>query len=251
MEVGDSNQTNETGVRDAAADDLMVAASRGDYSAAARLVTERDVNVRDQFGNTALLYAAGAGHAEVVRLLLKAGADPSAKSRAGATALERALAGGHHVTEWLLLRAEKERQDHQQQVSEAPLADADRSLLAAVEDRDVSAAKLALLRGADPSACAPGGSDWSALIIAAAHGDELMVGLLLSRGANPDAPARDGRRAVHFAAALADVEIVRLLAAAGAQLDAKDVYGKTALETAAGEGCEPIVAELLRLKAEA
>ena len=41
--------------------ELMIAASRGDYTEAARLLPGADLNARDAFGNTALIYAAGAG----------------------------------------------------------------------------------------------------------------------------------------------------------------------------------------------
>ena len=49
-----------------------------------------------RFGSTALILSAQAGHVDVVRALLLAGADVSyARSRDGATALARALANGH------------------------------------------------------------------------------------------------------------------------------------------------------------
>lgn len=55
-----------------------------------------DVNARDRlYGRTALMLAAAAGHAEVVRLLLDAGAELNAVDADGATALSLAEANGH------------------------------------------------------------------------------------------------------------------------------------------------------------
>src|SRR5438105_1147965 len=55
--------------------ELMIACSRGELARAEALVAEgEDVNARDRFGHTALMYAAGAGHAAVVELLLSSGA---------------------------------------------------------------------------------------------------------------------------------------------------------------------------------
>jgi ankyrin repeat protein len=66
-----------------------------------------NLNHVDNLGMTALLYAASIdfGDAEMVRLLLKAGADPSAKSKQGKTALELAEGYGH-TRQATLLRAQ-------------------------------------------------------------------------------------------------------------------------------------------------
>ena len=53
-------------------------------------ITKADVNARNEFGWTALMYAAEAGAAETVRILLKAGADASVKDTDGKTAWDHA-----------------------------------------------------------------------------------------------------------------------------------------------------------------
>jgi ankyrin repeat protein len=56
---------------------LMIAARAGDMEAALRLLNEgAEVNATSATGYTALHYAASKGHADVVRLLLRHGADP-------------------------------------------------------------------------------------------------------------------------------------------------------------------------------
>jgi len=46
-----------------------------------------DVNVKDNSGMTALMWAADWGHSEIVKLLLDEGADVNAKDNSGRTAL--------------------------------------------------------------------------------------------------------------------------------------------------------------------
>ena len=50
-----------------------------------------DVEARDEFGDTALHEAAKRGHAAVVKLLLEAGADMEARDESGDTALHEAV----------------------------------------------------------------------------------------------------------------------------------------------------------------
>jgi ankyrin repeat protein len=46
-----------------------------------------DVNIRDNFGYTALIWASRFGHIDIVRLLIDAGADVNARNDGGRTAL--------------------------------------------------------------------------------------------------------------------------------------------------------------------
>lgn len=55
-----------------------------------------DVNAREQrYGDTALMWAAAAGHVDVVRLLIEAGADVGAVDDEGVSALQLARTNGH------------------------------------------------------------------------------------------------------------------------------------------------------------
>ncbi len=65
-----------------------------------------DVNAREQrYGDTALMWAAVAGHVDVVRLLIEAGADVRAVDDEGVTALHLARANGHTEVAAALLAA--------------------------------------------------------------------------------------------------------------------------------------------------
>ncbi|RUS80176.1 hypothetical protein EGW08_012065 [Elysia chlorotica] len=61
------------------------------------------VNVADEQGNTALHYAAEAGHPEVTRLLVETGADASVVNKAGCSPIQGAAENRHQeVTEYLI-----------------------------------------------------------------------------------------------------------------------------------------------------
>jgi hypothetical protein len=63
------------------------------------------VNLRDEDGRTALMFAAGYGRLEIVELLLRAGAKVNAQSKSGATALMEAAREGATETVRALLLA--------------------------------------------------------------------------------------------------------------------------------------------------
>ena len=229
--------TNTDGGRGATTE-LMIAASRGDYAEAARLLPASDLNARDAFGNTALIYAAGAGSVEVLRLLLKAGADASARNSAGASALERARSGGHRAAELLLLGADGGG------TRELSLADSDRRLLAAAWDGEEGEVVRLLNAGADPDARTPG-TERTPLIAACLRGHGPVALLLLERGADPDARAACGRSALHFVAEMDDAACARTLLAGGADTEARDASGWTPLMSAARDGAAEVALALL------
>jgi len=224
--------------------ELMIAASRGDYTEAARLLPGADLNARDAFGNTALIYAAGAGSVEVLRLLLRAGADTDLRNSAGASALDRARSMGHRAAELLLLGAGHEG------VRELPLADSDRRLLAAAWDGEDGEVVRLLSAGADPDARAPG-TGRTPLIAACLRGHGSVALLLLARGADPDVRAACGRAALHFVAEMDDAACARSLLAGGADPEARDASGRTPLMSAARDGAAEVSLALLSGGADA
>ena len=73
---------------------LIDAIDRGDAGAIRGLLVEGiNIKAADQDGVTFVMRAAAAGNAETVRLLLAAGADPSARDRHGRNAADRARDG--------------------------------------------------------------------------------------------------------------------------------------------------------------
>ena len=208
---------------------LMIAASRGDYASALNLLTASDVNARDRMGNTALIYAASGGHAEIVRLLLMSGADAAARNDAGASALERAaLADRRDAVEILRAASRGER-------PEDVLTELDARLLDACRRAEPSEVAELLSRGASAVARSRG-SGWTPLINACACGSAQAARLLLDAGADPSAAAADGRTPLHFSAQLGDVDLIRMLLSRGADPEQRDHYGETPLEAAERDG---------------
>ena len=84
----------------------MLAAERG-YAEVVRLLVEAgaDKDVASNRGNTALMLAALEGHAEVVRVLVEAGADMNMADSYGNTARMLAADEGHAAVVQLLMEA--------------------------------------------------------------------------------------------------------------------------------------------------
>ena len=85
--------------------DLFDAARRGDLNAVRRqIMLGADLNSRDEYGQTPLIYAVDHGRDGVVNVLLVSGADPNARTRTGWTPLMYAARDGRpaRVAELLL-----------------------------------------------------------------------------------------------------------------------------------------------------
>jgi len=75
---------------------LIEMANQGNTEAVHTLVSKGiDINYRDKYGNTALMYAAMANHLDTLNLLLMAAADPWLKNNFGLNALMLAVDKGH------------------------------------------------------------------------------------------------------------------------------------------------------------
>jgi ankyrin repeat protein len=219
------NAGGENGNGPAAATALMIAASRGDYASALRLLPECEVNARDRMGNTALIYAASGGHAEVVRLLLVAGADAEARNGAGASALDRAARSDSLDAHGVLLAASRGRPAFE------VLTALDARLLEACRRDEPSEVAELLSRGANVESRLSG-SGWTPLISACASGSAETARVLLEAGADPSAASADGRTPLHFSAQLGEVELIRVLLARGADPQRPDRHGETPLASA-------------------
>ena len=155
----------------------------GDLSEVERLLDNgANPNAVNDGGGTALMMGAGKGHAEVVKLLLSAGANPNFELyNSGKTALYWAVKSGHAEVVKLLLSAEAN--------PNAANDDGETALMQAVRNGHTDAEYVKIVRmllsaGANPNVV--GSDGWAALMIAAGLGQAEVVKLLLSEGANPN-----------------------------------------------------------------
>lgn len=200
----------------------------------------RTVEREGQGGWTPLHLAVAAGHADVVRVLVAAGADLSALTEHGRTPLHVALrscppmvavlrelgavvdaASAAYLDDVEQLRRELEAGT---ELSEPRAGDL---LSWAAYGGAENAARLLLERGAD--------ADTGALHAAAGRSRAGLVRLLLDAGADVDRREPDtGRTALHAAVAGTSPgdapEVVRILLAAGADVDATTNDGASALD---------------------
>lgn len=87
---------------------------------------------------------------------------------------------------------------------------------------------------------------WTSLILAAVHGDEILVGELLESGADVTAVSDKGNTALICAAVNGYGAVVEKLLDSGADINAQNIDGYSALMYAAHEGWSHIVKLLLQ-----
>ncbi|KXZ48898.1 hypothetical protein GPECTOR_24g187 [Gonium pectorale] len=224
----------------------------------------------DHQGCTCMSYAVMTDDAELVQLMLDAGADPWVdERRGGRTVLHETARNGHIEALRLLVRKAKQ--------SDLDVADknGDTPLMHAAYQGNVEAARILLDAGANSSRAAlvktlysgsadmvkmlldgaklkPGGTDgMTALMMAAKGGHVEVVKDLLDAGADLYARDRNGMGALMMAAKGGHVEVVKvLLAAARADVNAADMNGMTALMMAAKGGHVEVVKVLLAARAD-
>ena len=204
-----------------------------------------DVNPANQYGSTPLHDAARAGSAEVVQLLLQAGARVDANGRDQLTPLHEAAMQGKAVVAKLLLAAG------------ADVNMGDRShptpLIDAVRGGSLETAKLLLEQGADVNK-----ATWRypPLGVAVARGTPAMVALLIAAGAGVNGEAIEGsqsepRPILNIAAERGNPEILQQLLSAGAAVNGGSKRTGTALGSAVKEGHVEAIRLLLAAGADA
>ncbi len=216
------------------------------------------VNERGLFNQTALMYAAGHGRLEIVKLLLSRRADPN---------LRKEESGPGITVLWQVNGSEKlaNLTGERQAAMISALIDAGADPLVVAEghgsptplfeavqnqagrvDGNLEAVRALLARGAGQNVNARGYEGRTALYHAVKGLNREMVALILT--AKPDLGVRyslANGNILYFATQVASAEIVKLLVDAGADVNAADKDGFTPLMSAAGRMDADIVNCLL------
>ena len=203
---------------------LIDAVQQGNAPAVRVLLAEgADVNA-NRSGWPALMYAAGNGKTNIVKLLLDKGANIEAKNIYGSTALIIAAYNGHADVVTLLLAkgANIEAKDNDGNTALANVA-------LSFGREDVNMVKLLLEKGANIDAKNKNGE--TALMLAAMEGRAAVVKLLLDKGTDVNTKDNNRNTALMWAASPSAgyAEIVKLLLDKGADVEAKNNTGETAL----------------------
>lgn len=188
------------------------------------LASKANVNSRDSDGMTALLHAVARDDADTIRLLAKAGADLQATGPQGSVPLAVAIvedklaaaealiaagapletrSGADKLTP-LMLVAGKEPIQFTLGAGRRPIEKIRPDYPGGLE-----IAKALIEKGADVNAVS--GTGLTALMLAAAHNQSPIVGLLLQSGARHDDKAPDGRTALDLAKANGNEQVVSLM----------------------------------------
>ncbi|GAA3212698.1 ankyrin repeat domain-containing protein [Dactylosporangium siamense] len=206
-------------------DQLRAAVASGDAAGvAAALAAGADPDAlvdRERWG--VLLESARAGRADLVTLLLEAGATVGGVGRYGATPLRVAAGAGHAGVVRLLVAAgaSAAEPDRRQSVLGHVISEvAFQPARALLDTLDVL---LELGANTGPREDPP--------VVAAvrASAPPAVLRILFDRGADPDQRRADGTPALVLAARLGDHAAVDLLVRAGADVDATDPRGRSAL----------------------
>jgi ankyrin repeat protein len=174
------------------------------------------VDAHNLDGGTPLFAAASTGSVAMVERLLAAGADAKAKDRFGGTAFATAAIWGNPTLTKLLADAGASAQDSQAVVQ---------ALNMAIFENKLDLVEDLLARGIDVNAPAPGGT--TPLFTAAMMGRQALVRRLLDLGADPSAGTEDRESPLSRAATMGHVAIVRALLEAGADPKTEGQCGRT------------------------
>lgn len=200
----------------------------------------------DKKGRTSLMTAAWRNHWHVLQVLISRGADVNAKDLRKRNVLHNLAADkqcdwGEDVIELLLgTGCALDGADGRDELGRTPLHWA-----CATGKLRVAELLLTRRRGPIADVNAVELRNKTSLHIAAAHGREDIVQLLLKHGADIEARSDGGWTPLHNACDKGAVEIVRLLLQAGAKINAQLLNGVTPLHLAAQAGHREVVECLL------
>jgi len=161
-----------------------------------------DVNAQTNYGWTALMSASSRGHPEFAQLLIEAGADVTLKTNSGDTAMKLARESGHAEVLALLIE------------TSGNTSEINNLLFRAVIRDDFDEVKWLIEAGADINALNKSG--YTALMLASYLGRTEVAKLLVNAGADVRITNNDGYTALMLADQYGHKEVAELLREAGA-----------------------------------
>ncbi|XP_062894098.1 kinase D-interacting substrate of 220 kDa B isoform X1 [Mobula hypostoma] len=196
----------------------------------------KDVDERNEIGQTPLMLAAEQGNLEIVQELLKKGANCNLEDVDNWTALISAAKGGHLeiVSELINFSANLEHRDMGGWTS----------LMWAAYKGHTEISRLLLEKGANPNIT--GQYSVYPIIWAAGRGHHEIVKLLLQHGAKVNCSDKYGTTPLIWAARKGHLECVKYLLEMGADVDQEGANSMTALIVAVKGGYTEEVKELLK-----
>lgn len=192
---------------------------------------------------TPLMAAAFIGDANVLKAILQGGADLHATDRIGWTALTYAVLQGCAEIVCLLMEAGAARPSSSLREDDLKVIHLCTALMKAAWCGDTTAITAMLDDGIDVNSEAAGGI--TALMFAAWSGRLATVQALLARGAEINAQTAAGSTSLMFAATTGHTAVVQVLLDGGARVNTEARKGSTAMMEAASEG-HPDIVRLLR-----
>ena len=225
------------------AGDLSSTLRNGNSAAARALLAERaDANDADADGTTALHWAVHHGDAELVEMLLDAGAKVDARNRYGVPPLHLAAENGDSVLTTLLLDRGAD--------ANTALPEGETALMTAARTGDTATLDALIAHGARVNDA----EKWkgqTALMWAAHENNAPAIKTLLAAGADRDVRSTAGDfSALLFAVRAGSVDATRALLEAGADANDALLDGTSALVLAATNAHYEVAAELLERGAE-
>jgi ankyrin repeat protein len=229
--------------------DVYTAIRNNDLKELQSLVAGKKAGIADERGRTPLMYAAGAGSIEAMKILLDAGADPNTADSFGATPL---MFGIRDIAKVRLLL------DAGARVNDKSKQDQTALIVAAANPGSLETIRLLTAKGA--SAKAVGAAGRTGLIVAAETNDPATVEFFLNQGLDVNAVDRvdrSGHTALMAAAGQNNTAIVKALLQKGADANMATseaavvkngplaFKGRTALMSATPYGSPELIRALL------